>query len=93
MCEQCGCPVVLRKAEAEAMGNPVRVAHVDHIKSIAEAPELRLDKRNLRCLCDRCHNRRTMRDQGPNKGKHSKPSGACDANGLPLDKDHAWNQE
>lgn len=37
---------------------------VDHIKSIAEAPELRLVWSNLRALCRPHHSARTARDQG-----------------------------
>lgn len=39
-------------------------AEVDHIKSIAERPDLRLKWSNLRSLCKSCHSRRTARDQG-----------------------------
>jgi 5-methylcytosine-specific restriction protein A len=45
-------------------GVSTKATVVDHIKSIEEAPELRLDPSNLRSLCDRCHNRRTAIDQG-----------------------------
>ena len=36
---------------------------VDHIKTIRERPDLRLDESNLRGLCAPCHSRRTARDQ------------------------------
>lgn len=89
LCELCGDPVVLRKSEATAT---IKVAHVDHIKSIAEAPELRLDKSNLRCLCETCHNRRTIADQGMNKGKANKLRTGCDIDGWPTDSTHHWNK-
>lgn len=62
-CEAQGCGriVVLRKREATT-GAPV--AHVDHIQSVAERPDLRLERSNLRVLCEPCHNARTARDQG-----------------------------
>lgn len=37
---------------------------VDHIKSIREAPHLRLVDSNLRVLCKPCHSRRTASEQG-----------------------------
>jgi len=36
---------------------------VDHVISIRERPELRLEWTNLRSACKRCHSARTMRDQ------------------------------
>lgn len=48
---------------------------VDHRKSIAEAPELRLDPSNLRTLCKHHHDQRTAREQG--FGRH--PRGRRDA--------------
>ncbi|MCP1613985.1 5-methylcytosine-specific restriction protein A [Azospirillum lipoferum] len=66
-CEAKGCGriVVLRKREATATAP---VAHVDHIKSIADRPDLRLERSNLRVLCEPCHNARTARDQGFARG-------------------------
>lgn len=37
---------------------------VDHVKSIREAPQLRLDWSNLRAFCHGCHSRHTARTQG-----------------------------
>ncbi|PIO99660.1 HNH endonuclease [Pleomorphomonas carboxyditropha] len=37
---------------------------VDHIKPVAERPDLRLKWSNLRSFCKSCHSRRTARDQG-----------------------------
>lgn len=42
--------------------------HVDHIKSIEQRPDLRLDLSNLRTLCNLCHNSRTAQDQGWGRG-------------------------
>ena len=36
---------------------------VDHIVSIEERPDLRLDWSNLRAMAKRCHDRRTAKDQ------------------------------
>lgn len=46
-----------------------KATHVDHIKTIKEAPHLRLDPRNLRSMCGPCHSRRTARDQSQAWGK------------------------
>ncbi len=40
---------------------------VDHIKSLADHPELKTDPTNLRSLCHSCHSKRTWRDQGLGK--------------------------
>ncbi|WP_432206025.1 HNH endonuclease signature motif containing protein [Brucella rhizosphaerae] len=47
-----------------ADGCEAPATEADHIKSIKEAPELRLEWSNLRALCKSCHSRRTARDQG-----------------------------
>jgi 5-methylcytosine-specific restriction enzyme A len=36
----------------------------DHIQSIADRPDLRLNWSNLRALCKPCHSRRTATEQG-----------------------------
>lgn len=64
-CALCGTIVVLRKREATPAAP---VAHVDHIESIADRPDLRLDRSNLRVLCEPCHNARTAKDQGFGRG-------------------------
>ncbi|MBD8650810.1 HNH endonuclease [Rhizobium sp. CFBP 13726] len=46
-----------------------KATHVDHIKSIREAPHLRLAEGNLRAMCGPCHSRRTARDQSQAWGK------------------------
>lgn len=46
-----------------------KATHVDHIKSIKEAPHLRLVPSNLRSMCGPCHSRRTARDQSQAWGK------------------------
>jgi len=43
--------------------------HVDHVKSVREAPHLRLEWSNLRAMCAPCHSRRTATDQSQNWGK------------------------
>ena len=36
----------------------------DHVLSVKQRPDLRLDRRNLRAFCHRHHSRRTAREQG-----------------------------
>ena len=60
-CEICGGLVCLRKSEQTAK---IKVANVDHLKTISEAPDSRLDRSNVRVLCVSCHSARTARDQG-----------------------------
>lgn len=44
-------------------GLTVEATAVDHIKSVREAPELRLVWSNLQSLCDHCHNSVRQREQ------------------------------
>lgn len=60
-CEECKRLGALRKRDAT---RSLPVLNVDHIKTVAERPDLRLDPKNLRVLCQPCHSRRTARDQG-----------------------------
>jgi 5-methylcytosine-specific restriction endonuclease McrA len=36
----------------------------DHIRPISEAPDLRLDAANIATRCNRCHSKRTARENG-----------------------------
>jgi 5-methylcytosine-specific restriction protein A len=47
---------------------------VDHVQTINERPDLRLDRANLRSLCKPCHDARTAREQafGKTKPKRSR---------------------
>ena len=40
--------------------------HVDHIESVRDAPQRRLDPTNLRTMCGPHHSQRTARDQSQN---------------------------
>ncbi|WP_226998642.1 HNH endonuclease [Tardibacter chloracetimidivorans] len=65
-CEDCGCLGVKRKADA---GSILPLLEADHLLSIEERPDLRLDKGNLRVRCKPCHSRRTAREQGFARGR------------------------
>lgn len=66
-------------------GKPATV--VDHIKPISEAPELRLERSNLRPMCARCHNQRTALDQTHGDKTRLREAGI---DGMPTAKDHPW---
>ena len=46
-----------------AAGLVVAASEVDHVVPIAQAPQRRLDRSNLRPLCKPCHSARTASDQ------------------------------
>lgn len=48
--------------ETKGCGRPATV--VDHRRTIASRPDLRLDLDNLRSLCKPCHDRHTAKEQG-----------------------------
>ena len=64
---------------------------VDHIQSVADRPDLRLEWSNLRTLCKSCHSRRTVMDQGWHKDKNVIREEAA-PDGMPTDPNHPWNQ-
>ena len=41
--------------------------NVDHIRTVREAPHLRLDPANLQVLCQSCHSARTSREHSWNR--------------------------
>ena len=81
-CVLCKALVVLRKREATAL---TPVAHLDHIESIKDAPERRLDRTNVRVLCKPCHDARTGRDQGYGRSK-GEGAGRKSGGGASLDR-------
>jgi 5-methylcytosine-specific restriction protein A len=44
---------------------------VDHIVPISEAPHRKLDDSNLQTLCNRCHTRKTLREEGRMKNERT----------------------
>lgn len=55
--------------ECRAAGRILPATVVDHVRSIEEAPHLRLDFANLRSMAKECHDARTARDQGIARGR------------------------
>jgi 5-methylcytosine-specific restriction protein A len=75
--------VVLREEpfcrHCAAVDVQTRATVLDHIESIRDAPERRLDRDNLQPLCQACHNRKTTRvDGGFGKARAGRPA-LCDA--------------
>ena len=65
----------------------VPAVHVDHIQTVATAPELRLDPANLQSLCISCH---SVKTQTEDKGSVAR---GCNLDGTPRDPNHHWNRE
>jgi hypothetical protein len=63
-----------------------RAVFVDHIVTVKNAPNRRLDPSNLQSLCKFHHGVLTAAyDRGT-------LAGACDESGMPIDPNHPWNQ-
>lgn len=68
------------------MGEVVAATVVDHVKPHRGDRNLAFDSDNLQSLCEGCHNvHADAKDRG-------KPVAGCDADGYPLDPDHAWGK-
>jgi 5-methylcytosine-specific restriction enzyme A len=62
------------ECKAKGLLTPANV--VDHIQTVRDRPDLRLEWSNLRAMAKRCHDRHTARGQGfgrkaPGGGKNS----------------------
>ncbi len=65
-------------------GCSARATEVDHIRTVAEAPELRLSWSNLRPRCKPHHSQRTMRDTRATHGtSRNRAMGAMTDRGQP----------
>ena len=67
-------------------GRATLAVEVDHKIRITERPDLRLDWDNLQSLCQPCHAAKSAAERS------GKPIKGCDADGVPLDPGHHWNQ-
>lgn len=68
-------------------GCRARATDVDHIQSVKNAPNRRLDPSNLQSFC---HSHHSILTQAYDRGTIR---GACDADGNPVDPGHPWAQE
>lgn len=76
VCQQCGADLSWPQK-----------AHVDHVKSRKQYPELAFDPSNVRVLCTSCHSSKTAREDG---GFGNKVPTGCSVDGIPLDASHHW---
>ncbi len=54
----------------------VSASEIDHIKPLADHPELKYDEINLRPLCKSCHSKRTYHEQSLGAAKNGETSKA-----------------
>ena len=66
------------------LGSIVAANTVDHVTPHRGDLALAFDQGNLQSLCETCHN---VHADAKDKGK---TMAGCDANGMPLDKNHPW---
>ncbi len=69
-------------------GSITPATQVDHRKAIKDGGDPWAWD-NLASACQSCHSRKTMHVDV--LGKERVPVRGCDANGMPLDREHAWN--
>ena len=60
-----------------------KATDVDHIRAVADYPELKFSWGNLRALCHSCHTKRTLNDQ-----IHNDKTCPAGLDGYPTDPDH-----
>ena len=73
-------------------GRPIRATarvDVDHIQTVAEAPERRLDPSNLRVAHHHCHSRRTAQDRAAAERGFVLGVGE---DGMPIDEQHPFRK-
>jgi len=65
---------------------------VDHIKPHKGNMDLFWDEANWQSLCERCHNKKTAREDGAfGNLSGTKDVGGCGVSGMPLHEEHPWN--
>ncbi len=75
----------------EAAGRIEPSTVVDHIVPHKGDMELFWDDENWQPLCARCHNSKTVREDGAfGRALTDKPMPGCDADGVPIDPRHPW---
>lgn len=60
--------------ECARVGLTEPATQVDHVLSLAVAPELAFDRANLQPLCTACHGRKSAAERGPKAGEGGPPS-------------------
>ena len=78
--------------DCQLMGRATAATHLDHIKPVAEAPELAWTWSNLQGLCHQHHSEKTATaDRGFGRAPGQRKIKGCTVTGMPLDPGHPWN--
>ena len=76
--------------DCQAMGRITSANHVDHCHAISDGGEAFPSLDELSSKCGPCHSAKTARGAEAGAVRSNKPRRGCDANGNPLDGNHAW---
>lgn len=68
-------------------------ARVDHIETLKSRPDLGLEMSNLRTLCTSCDAMRHREKAAHFHGGKIKDITETGPDGMPVDPNHAWNQQ
>lgn len=76
--------------DCQAMGRITPANHVDHCHAISDGGDAFPPLDELSSKCAPCHSAKTARGAEAGAVRSNKPRRGCDANGNPLDSNHAW---
>ncbi len=76
--------------DCQAMGRITPANHVDHCHAISDGGDAFPPLDELSSKCGPCHSAKTARGAEAGAVRSNKPRRGCDANGNPLDSNHAW---
>ena len=80
--------------DCQRAGRVTAATHLDHIKTVAEAPDLAWEWWNFQGLCAQHHSEKTATaDRGFGRPAGTRRIKGCRVDGLPLDPTHPWNAE
>jgi 5-methylcytosine-specific restriction enzyme A len=80
--------------DCQRLGRVTAASHLDHIRTVEEAPGLAWDWSNLQGLCASCHSSKTATSDGAfGRAPGPRRLRGCDASGWPIDPRHPWNRE
>ena len=75
-----------RCEDCKSRGRVTLAVEVHHIIRISKQPDLRLDRDNLKSLCEPCHDAHSAAERS------GKPLHGCGLDGTPTDPRHPWNR-
>ena len=76
--------------DCQAMGRITPAHHVDHCHAISDGGDAFPPLDELSSKCGPCHSAKTARGAEAGAVRSNKPRRGCDADGNPLDSNHAW---